>query len=89
MHARAVAGPHYYLFALGVLPGEQGKGAGRGLLEPMLERVDTERMPAYLETQCARNVPLYERLGFDVHAQDAFPGLDGLRNWAMARPAAA
>ena len=88
MHARAVPGPHYYLFALGVVPGAQGRGAGRGLLAPMLARIDAERMPAYLETQCARNVPLYQRLGFEVHAQAAFPGLDGLCNWAMARPAA-
>lgn len=89
MHKRAAPAPHYYLFALGVGPGAQGRGVGGRLLRGMLGRVDAERAPAYLETQKEANVGLYRKFGFEVVADEPFPGLKGLRNWAMPRRAAA
>ena len=88
MHQAACPMPHYYLFVLGVGTAAQGKGLGSLLVQDMLERVDEEKMPTFLETQNASNVGLYRKLGFDVHADAAFPKLDGLSNWAMVRPAA-
>jgi hypothetical protein len=41
--------PHYYLSALGVAPGA-GRQAVEALLDPVLERCDSEGIPAYLET---------------------------------------
>lgn len=79
--------PHYYLFAPGVSPQAQGRGVGGKLVEGMLDRIDDERMPAYLETQKEQNVRLYRRFGFEVAAQEAFPKLEGLCNWAMLRKA--
>lgn len=88
LHKAAAPMPHYYLFALGVLPSGQGKGLGRQLVNGMLRRIDREGLPTYLETQSRRNVELYERLGFDVAIEEPFPKLDGLRNWGMLRAAA-
>lgn len=87
-HHKAVAPmPHYYLFALGVHPEAQGRGLGTLLTKDMLGRADREGAPSYLETQCPRNVELYESLGFVVGATGPFPGLEGLTNWGMLRPA--
>jgi ribosomal protein S18 acetylase RimI-like enzyme len=80
---------HWYLEALGVAPGYQGRGIGSRLVEPMLERCDAERWPAYLETANARSLAFYERLGFRVSEEfgqrrgPRRPG--GPRIWAMWR----
>ena len=88
LHKAAAPMPHYYLFALGVSPSAQGKGVGGLLVRRMLERTDRENLPTYLETQCARNIELYRRLGFNVAAEEPFPKLAGLKNWGMLRSAA-
>ena len=64
LHKAAAPMAHYYLFALGVSPTAQGKGVGGRLVRSMLERADREQLPTYLETQSARNVELFERIGF-------------------------
>jgi ribosomal protein S18 acetylase RimI-like enzyme len=87
-HKESAPTPHYYLFALGVGPAAQGRGAGGRLLAGMLGRVDAERMPVYLETQKEGNVGLYRKFGFEVTAVGPFPKLGGLRNWGMLRRAA-
>ncbi len=58
--------PHWYLAVLGVDPSMQGRGLGRALLEPVLDRCDEVLEPAYLETQKPDNLPFYERFGFTV-----------------------
>jgi ribosomal protein S18 acetylase RimI-like enzyme len=78
------AGPHYYLSALGVAPGRQGEGIGTALVGPVLERAAAERVPAYLETATARNVLLYERLGFIVVEELTLPRTD-VHGWLMRR----
>lgn len=87
MHKAAAPDPHYYLFALGVRRNAQGQGVGRHLVAGMLEKIDRESRPAYLETQNERNVRLYESLGFEVAAQKPFAKLDGLSNFGMLRAA--
>jgi ribosomal protein S18 acetylase RimI-like enzyme len=59
-------GPHWYLPLLGVDPARQGQGLGSALLKHALARCDAERLPAYLESSNIKNVPLYERHGFEV-----------------------
>ena len=67
--------PHYYLFAIGTDPAQQGRGVGSALLAPMLARCDQERMPAYLESSKPENVPFYRRHGFvEVGAPLQFGG---------------
>ena len=55
-----------YLAVLGVDAAFQGHGAGTRLLRPTLEQFDREGKTAYLESSNPRNVPFYERLGFEV-----------------------
>lgn len=86
LHRIAAPMPHYYLFALGVLPSSQGKGTGGQLVQTMLKRTDHEGFPTYLETQSQRNVELYKKLGYSVAVEGPFPKLDGLKNWGMLRP---
>lgn len=58
--------PHWYLAVLGVDVNRQGKGLGSILMKHALARVDAERKPAYLESSNPRNIPFYERHGFEV-----------------------
>lgn len=66
VHARLAPGPHVYLFGLGVEPELSGRGVGTMLVSHVVERARALRVPAYVETQNERNVPLYERAGFAV-----------------------
>ena len=65
--------PHYYLAILGVDPSAQGQGLGSAVIRPMLDRCDTEGVPAYLESSKATNVPFYERHGFRVTGEVKLP----------------
>lgn len=58
--------PCWYLPLIGVDPASQGQGYGSALLRYALEQVDRTGAPAYLESSNPRNVPLYERHGFNV-----------------------
>lgn len=58
--------PCWYLPLIGVDPTSQGRGYGSALLRYALEQVDRTGAAAYLESSNPRNVPLYERQGFEV-----------------------
>ena len=58
--------PCWYLPLIGVDPAAQGRGYGSALLRYALERCDRDALPAYLESSNPRNVPLYERHGFET-----------------------
>lgn len=58
--------PHFYLAGFGVHPRAQGRGFGAALLDHMIERLDREGLPGYLESSNPRNVSLYARHGFEV-----------------------
>lgn len=57
---------HYFLEAIGTRADEQGNGVGSAVIARMLDRCDTEGMPAYLESSNPQNVPFYARHGFEV-----------------------
>jgi GNAT superfamily N-acetyltransferase len=61
--------PHWYLPMIGVDPKAQGKGLGAQLMRHAVARCDQDRALAYLETANPRNIPLYERFGFEVAGQ--------------------
>jgi ribosomal protein S18 acetylase RimI-like enzyme len=58
--------PHWYLPLIGVDPLQQGKGYGSVLMQHALRVCDAENRLAYLESSNARNIPLYERHGFEL-----------------------
>ena len=68
--------PHYYLSLLGTHPDHAGKGIGMALLADSLERIDSEHMPAYLESSNRLNNQRYERLGFVTTGTFFPPGSD-------------
>ena len=76
--------PHYYLAILGTDPLFQRSGAGHAALRPVLERCDTEGLPAYLETQKEENVAYYARHAFDVVEKLEVEGAPPL--WTLLRP---
>ena len=58
--------PHWYLPLIGVDGCQQGRGYGSALLRHALSICDRDRKAAYLESTNARNIPLYERHGFEL-----------------------
>jgi GNAT superfamily N-acetyltransferase len=65
LHA-AQSVPHWYLGYLGTRRDRQGEGLGTQMLREVLGGLDTNGVPAYLESSNERNLPLYERSGFRV-----------------------
>lgn len=85
IEARHPSEPHLYLATVGVRPGRQGEGIGSALIRPGLQYCDAAGLPAYLESSNERNVPLYERHGFEVTEELVLPG--GPTVWLMWREA--
>jgi GNAT superfamily N-acetyltransferase len=56
--------PHWYLNAIAVRRGERARGVGARLLEPYIERSNSERIGIYLESSNPRNLTFYRRYGF-------------------------
>jgi ribosomal protein S18 acetylase RimI-like enzyme len=86
LHRRLVPYPHWYLQMIGVDPAYQGQGFSSRLLRPVLERIDREQMPCYLETNARKNVAIYRRFGFEVLSEDKMPGTE-VTTFAMLRKA--
>ena len=57
--------PHFTLNNVVVRADAQGRGNGAALLAPILARCDEDGLLAYLDSSNPRNVPFYERLGFE------------------------
>jgi ribosomal protein S18 acetylase RimI-like enzyme len=58
--------PHWYLPFIAVDPARQGKGHGSALMRHALAACDREGRLAYLESSNPKNVPLYQRHGFEL-----------------------
>lgn len=66
--------PHYYLSLLGTKNEHRGQGLGIALLEENLTRIDSEHMPAYLESSNPNNNHRYESVGFVAVTTFQAPG---------------
>jgi GNAT superfamily N-acetyltransferase len=58
--------PHWYLPLMGIDPPHQGNGYGSALLRHALIPCDRDHTLAYLESSNPKNIPLYERHGFEL-----------------------
>jgi GNAT superfamily N-acetyltransferase len=58
--------PHWYLPMIGVEPNAQNRGLGSALMQHAVARCDQDGLLAYLESSNPRNIPLYERHGFEA-----------------------
>lgn len=81
-----LAPKHYgYLWVLGVAPQQHGRGWGRRALEGALEQMASDGLAwCLLKTEQARNVSLYERLGFTCVERAVAPP-SGLTTWFFRR----
>jgi ribosomal protein S18 acetylase RimI-like enzyme len=86
LQRRLVPYPHWYLQIIGVDPAYQGQGFSSRLVRPVLERIDRDRMPCFLETNTGNNVAIYRRFGFEVVSEDKVPGTE-VTSFAMLRKA--
>jgi GNAT superfamily N-acetyltransferase len=84
VNERDVSGEHWYLMLVGVDPDEQSKGLGRALLEPGMRSAEQAGLPCYLVSFNERNLPFYERLGFERATTDVEPK-SGLDFWTFLR----
>lgn len=82
--AHSLDEPHWTLQYLGVRRSRQGSGLGAAAVAPLLRTCDAERTPCGLVSTNVRNVPFYERLGFEVVAEVPAGGGAALR--PMHRP---
>ena len=78
--------PHFYIQFVGCRQRDQGKGVGSALMKHGTRLADEAGMPAYLECSNHRNVPLYQRHGFDIRTQQVV-GKNGPMAWFMWRDA--
>ena len=86
MHRKLVPYPHWYLQIIGVDPVYQGQGFSSQLVRPMLECIDREHLPCFLETNTEKKVAIYRRFKFEVASEDKIPGTE-LMSFAMLRKA--
>jgi ribosomal protein S18 acetylase RimI-like enzyme len=73
---------HWYLWFLGVLPVQQGRGLGSKLLRSLNQRAARDGVPCYLETDKLSSVRLYERHGYVVQKSEQVPTL-AFEMWCM------
>ena len=76
-------GEHYYLSTLGTDPAAQGKGVGSAVIAPVLAKCDEQGLGAYLESSKEKNIPFYNRHGFEVMRELKLAG--GPSMWLMWR----
>jgi ribosomal protein S18 acetylase RimI-like enzyme len=82
---RDLTGSCWYLFILGVEPSRQRRGLGGALIRPVLERVDSEQLACYLETENQRSVAFYLKQGFGMIVNGEEAGTSGVRFWTFRR----
>lgn len=80
--ARLGCASWWFLSGLGVEPSAQRQGLGTQLVAWGLERATQAGHPAVLLTSNRANIPFYERLGFEVLAEERLPAAGPL-TWAL------
>jgi GNAT superfamily N-acetyltransferase len=78
--------PNFHVNMLAVVPGRQGRGLGRALLERVqaMSRERADSRGVTLNTETERNVALYRHLGYHVVGQATIA--PGVETWDFFRP---
>jgi GNAT superfamily N-acetyltransferase len=63
-----LSGPHWHLRSIGVDPSRQNCGLGSLLMEHAHNIFDRNETPAYLESSNPKNIPFYQRHGYELLA---------------------
>lgn len=71
----------YYLWFIGVDPGEQNKGIGSELLQKVIEEGEKDNRIICLETSTEKNIPWYKKFGFTIYQELDF----GYRLYCMKK----
>jgi ribosomal protein S18 acetylase RimI-like enzyme len=58
--------PICYLWFIGVNPSQQHKGIGSAFIQEVIEECERKKRPIYLETSVLRNLPWYQKFGFEI-----------------------
>jgi len=77
-----ISGEHWFLFIIGVDPKHQRKGYGTKMIDPMLKKIDSEKLPVMLDTNKQENIGYYEKFDFEV--VQTYKVLDN-PHWGMVR----
>lgn len=77
--------PHWHIGPIAVHPDEQGHGVGTVLLRTLLDRIDEQGVPAFLQADVDRNAVLYQRFGFEIVSRETILGIDTRFMWRAAR----
>lgn len=83
-HKELVPQKHWYLQNIAVHPEEQGKGFGKLMLSSMLEKIEGDRLPVYLETNTKKAVSIYQKFGFEILEHSIIPDTP-VPFWGMLR----
>jgi GNAT superfamily N-acetyltransferase len=76
--------PHYYLWGLAVDPRQKTQGIGTALMQPLLVKANSQKMPIYLETHDEKNVRYYQKHDFELICATSIPKYQ-LPIWCMLR----
>jgi len=57
----------YYIWFIGTDKSNQHSGIGSKLLQEIIEDASSKKLPIYLETSTLKNLPWYERFGFEIY----------------------
>jgi ribosomal protein S18 acetylase RimI-like enzyme len=76
---------YIYLWFLGTLSSEQGKGYGSVLLNHQFEKATEERKSIILETSTDKNVNYYQKKGFEVYGDLELGNCGDLRIFLMRK----
>jgi ribosomal protein S18 acetylase RimI-like enzyme len=68
--------PYWYIFIIAVSPEYQGKGYASILVKPKIESVNNKNETIYLETQNAKNIPIYQKYGFQIIHSEKMKGIN-------------
>jgi GNAT superfamily N-acetyltransferase len=72
------------LWLVAVAPEHQKRGYASRLIRPVLDRIDREGTPCYLDTQREENLALYEHFGFEIVETGQLPSTD-IPHWLLKR----